>query len=146
MIFILSTDDIQLLPVVDSISNHVQEDLSPPSSSSSSINIYAEVAASFSSRSASELEQFANDLLDKQDNRKHTKFKTLDEVLSCLSSKLSNEKERLRVQPEYALEEALAYYKSIEFDPSIRLFIQYKGQAAFRWCFKAFFQCLYSNG
>ena len=43
---------------------------------------------------------------------------------------MSNEKERLRVQPEYALEEALTYYKSIEFDLRIRLFIQYKGQAA----------------
>ena len=28
------------------------------------------------------------------------------------------------------MEEALPYYKSIEFDPRIRLFIQYKDQAA----------------
>ena len=127
--FILFKDVSQLPPIADSIRNHVQEDLSP-CTSSSSINIDAEEAASSSSRSASELEQFVNDLLNKQDSRKPTKFKTLDEILSYLSSKLSNKKERLRVQPEYALEEALPYYKSIEFDPRIRVFIQYKGQAA----------------
>ena len=97
---------------------------------SSSSNIDAEEAASSSSRSTSELEQFANDWLDKQDSKKPTKFETLDEVLSCLSSQLSDGRERLRVQSEYDLVEALAYYKSIEFDPSISLFIQYKGEAA----------------
>ena len=65
--FILFKDVSQLPPIADSISNHVQEDLSPctSSSSSSSINIDAEEAASSSSRSASELEQFVNDLLNK---------------------------------------------------------------------------------
>ena len=127
--FILFKYVSQLPPIAGSISNHVQEDLSPCTSSSSIITD-AEEAASSSSRSTSELEQFVNDLLDKQDSRKPTEFKTLDEILSYLSSKLSNEKERLRAQPEHALEEALAYYKSIEFDPRIRLFIQYKSKAA----------------
>ena len=101
----------QLLLIGDSINNHVQEDLSP----CNCINIDVEKAASSSSRSGFELEQFVNDLLDKQDSMKPTQFKTLDEVLSCLSYKLSNEKERLRVQPEYAL----------EFDRNLRSFIQY---------------------
>ena len=127
--FILFKYVSQLPPIADSISNHVQEDLSP-CTSSSSINTDAEEAASSSSRSTSELEQFVNDLLDKQDSRKPKIFRTLDEILSYLSSKLSNEKERLRAQPEHALEGALAYYKSIEFDPRIRLFIQYKSKAA----------------
>ena len=43
---------------------------------SSSGNIDAEEAASSSSRSTSELEQFANDRLDKQDSKKPTKFET----------------------------------------------------------------------
>ena len=107
--FILFKDVSQLPLIAHSISNHVQEDLSvctsssSSRSSSSSINIDAEEASS-SSRSASELEQFVNDLLDKQDSRKPKIFRTLDEILSYLSSKLSNEKERLRVQLEYALE------------------------------------------
>ena len=63
--FILFKDVSQFPPIADSISNHVQEDLSPCTSSSSSINIDAEEAASSSSRSASELEQFVNDLLNK---------------------------------------------------------------------------------
>ena len=44
--------------------------------SSSSSNIDAEEAASSSSCSASELEQFVNDRLNKQDSKKPTKFET----------------------------------------------------------------------
>ena len=45
-------------------------------SSSSSSNIDAEEAASSSSCSASELEPFVNDRLNKQDSKKPTKFET----------------------------------------------------------------------
>ena len=62
--------------------------------------------------------------------RSHPKFESLNEIHDYFRKKLSDEKERIRVTPEYALEEALCYYKSPEFDPTAKLLVTYKKQAA----------------
>ncbi len=75
----------------------------------------------------SELQNLVHELLEKQE-KPHT-FNTLNDALSFLNSKL-NDRERLRVDQNYVLEEALAYYKSPEFQPYAKMIIQYKGQSA----------------
>ena len=53
-------------------------------------------------------------LLDKQE--KPLMFNNVNEALNHFSSKLYD-CERLRVEQSYVLEDALAYYKSVEFQP-----------------------------
>ena len=76
---------------------------------------------------ASELQNLVHELLDKQENP--PVFITLNEALIHLNSKL-HDRERLLVDQSCVLEEALAYYKSPEFQPYGKMIIQYKGQSA----------------
>lgn len=77
----------------------------------------------------SELLSLVNELLDKQ-NEKNLAFDSTDTALAFLRGKLCSDKIRLRVQPQYALEEALAHYKAPEFNPKVKMNVQYRGQAA----------------
>ena len=80
-----------------------------------------------------ELETLVHDLLENNEDAKATngvKFNTIDEAFHYLKRKLSDERERLRVAPMYALEDALGFFKANDFKPDIRLSITYKGQSA----------------
>ena len=75
----------------------------------------------------SDLQNLVHKLLDKQEKR--DTFNTLNEALTHLNSKL-HDCEHLHVDQSYVLEEAIAYYKSPEFQPYAKMIIQYKGQSA----------------
>ncbi len=76
-----------------------------------------------SAEHVTDLTNLVHELLDKQNEKDDTKFDSLESALTYLKSKLGDLKERLRISPHYALEEALAYYKSSDFQPSIKLAI-----------------------
>eukprot|EP00794_Sanderia_malayensis_P012484 gene12484-13767_t len=75
------------------------------------------------------LTNLVHELLE-QKEKDGKRFNSLESALVYLKSKLGDTKERHRVSPDYALEEALTYYKSSEFQSNTQLAIQYKGQAA----------------
>eukprot|EP00112_Aurelia_sp_Birch-Aquarium-sp1_P003804 Seg143.7 transcript_id=Seg143.7/GoldUCD/mRNA.D3Y31 product="hypothetical protein" protein_id=Seg143.7/GoldUCD/D3Y31 len=77
-----------------------------------------------------DLSNLVHELLDKQNEKDDTKFDSLESALTYVKSKLGDMKECLRVSPDNALDNALAYYKSSDFQPNIKLAFQYKGQAA----------------
>lgn len=75
------------------------------------------------------MQTLVHDLIDNRQNDK--KFNNLHDALISLGANLKkDEKRRLRIQPEYALEEAFAFKKSPDFDPLASLAIRYKGQPA----------------
>lgn len=55
---------------------------------------------------------------------------SLDEVLNQLRKSLSTQKEKIRVDEEDILNDAMAYYKDPSFDPTRRLRVLYTGQPA----------------
>lgn len=61
---------------------------------------------------------------------KTKKFETFSEVLEFCEQKIGTETDKLCVEPEDIMSDALAYYKSPGFDPTIRLKIRYRKQAA----------------
>lgn len=80
---------------------------------------------------ASDAEQLVNELLEADDRKKIVpKFESLDEVVDYFDKKMTGDKERLRLKAENALEEALCYYKSGNFDAASKIVITYKGQPA----------------
>ena len=76
-----------------------------------------------------ELQSLVNELLDKQ-SEKNLAFDSTDTALRFLREKLCEDKIRLRAQQQHALEEALAHYKAPEFNPAIKMNVQYRGQSA----------------
>lgn len=66
----------------------------------------------------SELLSLVNELLDKQ-NENNLAFDSTATALAFFRGKLCSDKIRLRMQPQYALEEA--YYKAPEFNPEIKM-------------------------
>ena len=75
------------------------------------------------------LEGLVNELLDKKDDNSK-KFTSVAQILEFLNSKISNEKEKLRVEQGCVFEDALGYYKESEFNPVLKMVVCYKGQAA----------------
>ena len=74
-------------------------------------------------------QRFINEVLDsKQENSK--KFSSLSSAMSFLTSKVGLDKKRLRVEQEFALEEALQLVKSGDFDEKEKLVVSYKKQPA----------------
>ena len=74
-------------------------------------------------------QRFINEVLDsKQENLK--KFSSLSSAMSFLTSKVGLDKKRLRVEQEFALEEALQLVKSGDFDEKEKLVVSYKKQPA----------------
>ena len=58
------------------------------------------------------------------------KFDTTEEILAFFNDKIGPGTDKLIVDPEDILSDALAYFKSKNFDPSLRLIIKYRKQAA----------------
>ncbi len=79
---------------------------------------------------AHDIHELVNDLLDKQTTSPDSIFPSQDAALKFIREKLNGERKRLRVEQGFVLEEALAHYKSHNFDASETLVIQYRGQAA----------------
>eukprot|EP00794_Sanderia_malayensis_P004249 gene4249-4814_t len=107
----------------------VTEEPLPLPSSTSANNFEMEASCSHgSTKHVDDLQSLVNELLENQENG-CVKFDSLEAAMEFLKQKLGNERERIRVNPTYALADALAYYKS-DIDPTVKLQVQYKGQAA----------------
>ena len=78
----------------------------------------------------SELSNCRNLLNEMLDAEKEREYKCLDHILKDLNSRMSSESEKLKVDPEDCLSDALAYYKNPDFDPRLKLQIKYSKQPA----------------
>ena len=79
---------------------------------------------------SNDFEQLVNDLLDADKLNTHPLCNNLEESLSTLQKQMLNDSpNRLRVEAEYILTDALAYYKRFDFNACYPLRITYKSQA-----------------
>eukprot|EP00794_Sanderia_malayensis_P013280 gene13280-14649_t len=107
----------------------VTEEPLPLPSSTSANNFEMEASCSHgSAKHVDDFQSLVNELLKNQENG-CVQFDSLEAAMEFLKQKLGNEREGIRVSPTYALADALAYYKS-DIDPTVKLQVQYKGQAA----------------
>lgn len=80
---------------------------------------------------SSRYETLINELLDQQSSSSSgSKFEKLGQSLDFLSNKLSEETDRLRIDPEYMLSDVLGFYKRQSFDAKRRIKVMYMDQPA----------------
>ena len=78
-----------------------------------------------------ELQNLVHDLLGQQDNsNSFVNFDTLADTLKFLKEAMSSEVEKLKVDEDDILSDALAYFKSPSYDPKVPIKIKFTGQPA----------------
>jgi len=75
------------------------------------------------------MQTFLNDVLDQQQTSQ-PKFASLEESLTYLNSKFSEDSARLSVDRNFLLDDALSFYKSDKFIPTKKLKVRFDGEPA----------------
>ena len=65
-----------------------------------------------------------------QEDSNTAECESLVQIINILGRKLTGKRKKLEVDEDYLIEDAVAYYKSIQFDPSCPLRITFRGQPA----------------
>eukprot|EP00794_Sanderia_malayensis_P002230 gene2230-2539_t len=122
-----SNADLTLTNTVLAASTSVVNTTEPVASSST-----VDQAENDRSVELTELQNLMQEVLDNKESLQPTApvFTSMVKAMVFLRGKLTGHNERLIVKQKYALEEAFAFYKSTDFQPTGKLSVQYKGQAA----------------
>ena len=93
-------------------------------------NVNSTNASSIQIRSReAELEELVHDLLTEQDSSTGI-FQSLQDALKYLNSKMSDQSEKLKVDEEDVLSDALTYFKNPSININKPLQVRYRGQPA----------------